>query len=552
MIKNKTTIYSAIWATVTLLIAYAIRWIIPYDPNQTLLISAAMMARYAIHVCLLIAWCISILRRLTNRQVRNLLIAVGILMAFWLTVRTVKYELIADRTNPIGRYIWYSYYIPMVLIPLIGFFVVKYIDKPIDYNHPKWMNYLAIPAVLLLVLVFTNDLHQSVFRFHKGIELFDTQYQYGIPYYILMAWFILGGLYFVGMLLKKSRVPGSKHMQRLPLYIMLGAIVFWVLYTLKIINCDLTVMDCLLIVLLLESAIQNGMIASNTNHRELFDMTTVPLLIVDEDFQPHYVSSNALPLSEADIAKTQTGAVHQENTLLRSTPIHAGRVVWQDDITVQNTLHQQLQSIREQMSEENTLLQAEVELTEHKAKVDEQNRLYDRIAQEVAPQLIRAEELMKQVSAKPENARELMSKLCVLGCYIKRRGNLLLLGEDNKQIPAVELEHCIRESLENLRLGGIFTLLNSQCDGTLPVTVVVSIYDFYENVAERLLDKATAFLVNLKCEDGAMTMNIQIGCSEEIAEQAFTGLTFPCGSFRYEVMEEDVVVSLTTNRGGGK
>lgn len=264
------------------------------------------MARYVIHVCLLIAWCISIQRRLTNRQVRNLLIAVGILMAFWLTVRTVKYEWIADRTNPIGRYIWYSYYIPMVLIPLIGFFVVKYIDKPIDYDHPKWMNYLAIPAVLLLVLVFTNDLHQSVFRFHKGIELFDTQYQYGTPYYILMAWFILGGLYFVGMLLKKSRVPGNKHMQRLPLYIMLGAIVFWVLHTLKIINCDLTVMDC--------------------------------LLIVDEDFQPHYVSGGALPLSEADIAKTQTGAVHMENTLLRSTPIRAYRMGQTRDVLVYRLL----------------------------------------------------------------------------------------------------------------------------------------------------------------------------------------------------------------------
>ena len=493
MIKNKTTINSAIWATVALLIAYAIRWIIPYDPNQTLLISAAMMARYAIHVCLLIAWCVSIQRRLTNRRVRHFLMAAGALMVFWLTVRTVKYEFIVDRTNPIGRYIWYSYYIPMVLIPLIGIFVVKYLDKPGDYVHPKWMNYLAIPAALLLALVFTNDLHQQVFRFHKGIELYDTQYQYGIPYYILMAWFILGGLYFAVMLLKKSRVPGNKHMQRLPLYIMLGAIVFWVLYTLKIINCDLTVMDCLLIVLLLESAIQNGMIASNTNHRELFDMTTVPLLIVDEDFQPHYVSGGALPLLEADIAKTQTGAVHMENTLLRSTPIHAGRVVWQDDITVQNTLRQQLQDTREQMSEENTLLQAEVELTEHKAKVDEQNRLYDRIAQEVAPQLIRAEELMQRVSAEPEKARELMAKICVLGCYIKRRGNLLLLGEENKQIPAAELEHCIRESLDNLRLGGVFTLLNSQCDGTLPVTDVVAIYDFYENVAERLLDRPPLF-----------------------------------------------------------
>ena len=550
MIKNKTTIYSAIWATVALLIAYAIRWIIPYDPNQTLLISAAMMARYAIHVCLLIAWCVSIQRRLTNRRVRHFLMAAGALMVFWLTVRTVKYEFIVDRTNPIGRYIWYSYYIPMVLIPLIGIFVVKYLDKPGDYVHPKWMNYLAIPAALLLALVFTNDLHQQVFRFHKGIELYDTQYQYGIPYYILMAWFILGGLYFAVMLLKKSRVPGNKHVQRLPLYIMLGAIVFWILYTMKVIKCDLTVMDCLLIVCLLESAIQSGMIPSNTNHQELFDMTTVPLLIVDEDFQPHYVSGGAMPLSEADIAKTQTGAVHLDNTLLRSAPIHAGRVVWQDDITVQNTLRQQLQDIREQMSEENTLLQAEVELTEHKARVDEQNRLYDRIAQEVAPQLIRAEEMMQRVSAEPEKARGLIAKICVLGCYIKRRGNLLLLGEENKQIPAAELEHCIRESLENLRLGGVFTLLNSGCSGMLPVNHVVAVYDFYENLAERLLEKATAFLVNLKCEDGSITANIQIGCSEEIAEQAFAGLTFPHGSFRYEVMENDVVVSLATNRGG--
>ena len=551
MIKNKTTIKTAIWVAIAIIIAYWIR-MLPLYPDQVLLVSMVKMLRYVIHITLLIGWCVSLNRRLQNRQVRCLLILVGILMTFWLTVRTIKFEFIADPTHPIVRYLWYCYYIPMVLIPMIGVFVVKYLDKLADYTHPKQMNLLLIPAFLLLGIVFTNDLHRLVFDFPQGIELFDSKYTYGFVYYILMAWFILGGLYFVVMLLKKSRVPGSKKMQRLPLFIMLGAIVFWVLYTLKLIKCDLTAMDCLIITCLLESAIQSGIIPSNTNHRELFDITTVPVQIVDEDFQPHYVSGGALPLSEADIAKTQTGAVHIENTLLRSTPIHAGRVVWQDDITVQNTLHQQLQSIREQMSEENTLLQAEVELTEHKAKVDEQNRLYDRIAQEVAPQLIRAEELMKQVSAKPENARELMSKLCVLGCYIKRRGNLLLLGEDNKQIPAVELEHCIRESLENLRLGGIFTLLNSQCDGTLPVTVVVSIYDFYENVAERLLDKATAFLVNLKCEDGAMTMNIQIGCSEEIAEQAFAGLTFSYGSFRYEVMEEDVVVSLTTNRGGSK
>lgn len=551
MIKNKTTIKTAIWVAIAIIIAYWIRMLHLY-PDQVLLVSMVKMLRYVIHITLLVGWCVSLNRRIQNRQVRYLLILVGVLMAFWLTVRTIKFEFIADPTHPLVRYLWYSYYIPMVLIPMIGVFVVKYLDKLADYTHPKQMNLLLIPAFLLLGIVFTNDLHRLVFDFPQGIELFDSKYTYGFVYYILMAWFILGGLYFVVMLLKKSRVPGSKKMQRLPLCIMLGAIVFWILYTLKLINCDLTAMDCLIITCLLESAIQSGMIPSNTNHSDLFDMTTVPVLIVDADYQPHYVSGAALPLSEVDLKKAESGAVHMDNTILRSAPITAGRVVWQDDITTQNALKEQLQDIREQVQEENTLLQAEVELTEHKAKVDEQNRLYDRIAQEVAPQLIMAEKLLKKAEAEPEKVKSILPQVCVLGCYIKRRGNLLLLSEENKQLAAAELEHCIRESLENLRLGGVFTLLNSECSDQLPMEQIVAIYDFYEAVAERLLDKTTAFLVNLKSEGGCVAMNIQIGCSEEIAEQALEGLTFAYGSFRYEVMEEDVIISLTTTLGGGK
>ena len=47
--------------------------------------------------------------------------------------------------------------------------------------------------------------------------------------------------------------------------------------------------------------------------------------------------------------------------------------------------------------------------------------------------------------------------------------NLLLLGEDSSMIPAKELEYCIRESLENLRLGQVFTSFNCNCEGKLPL-----------------------------------------------------------------------------------
>ena len=174
MIKNKTTIKTAIWVAIAIIIAYWIRMLHLY-PDQILLVSMVKMLRYVIHITLLIGWCVSLNRRLQNRQVRYLLILVGILMAFWLTVRTIKFEFIADPTHPLVRYLWYSYYIPMVLIPMIGVFVVKYLDKLADYTYPKQMNLLLIPAFLLLGIVFTNDLHRLVFDFPQGIELFDSK-----------------------------------------------------------------------------------------------------------------------------------------------------------------------------------------------------------------------------------------------------------------------------------------------------------------------------------------------------------------------------------------
>lgn len=72
----------------------------------------------------------------------------------------------------------------MVLIPLLGIFVVNYLGKPENHSHSKWMNALFLLAGLLISAVFTNDLHQQVFFFHKGIELFDSQYQYRFLYVI--------------------------------------------------------------------------------------------------------------------------------------------------------------------------------------------------------------------------------------------------------------------------------------------------------------------------------------------------------------------------------
>lgn len=549
MIKNNNTKWTAICVVALLLIAFVFRMI--YEDLDNAMLQAIMLTvRNTIHISLLFLWVVSLHRRLMNKNVRRLMLAVGCLMLFWLIDKIVKWDFTGSVTHPLVRYLWYGFYVGMLFIPTLGAFIINYLGKSENYVHPAKLNYLLIVPTVLLGCVFTNDLHQKVFVFYNGFINFDMEYSYDWVYYVVMGWFIVMGFYFVVMMLLKSRVPGSRRLQKMPILIMCFAALFWIGYSMRLYSCDLTVTDILIIVLLLESAIQGGQLPSNTNYQQLFDATTIPVQIVDKDYQPHYVSNGALPVSEEDLRNSASGTVHLKNSLLSSAAINGGRVVWEDDISRLNALQQQLQDALEQLGEENVLLQAELEVKEQRAKADEKNRLYDRIAEEVEPQLIKTDELIRRIEAEPENKRTLLAKVCVLGSYIKRRGNLLLLGEDARRIPARELEYCIRESLENLRLGNVFTSLNAACDGDLLLEHIVAAYDFYETMAERLLDEITAMMVNLTCQNGMIRMNIQMGCTEEIAHQVWENVSLPYGKFVYEIMDEDVVIDLVITEGG--
>jgi len=549
--EKKSLTRTTIFVAILLAIAFVLREIYEDLPNA-MLQAVMVTVRNTIHISLLFSWVVSVHRRMVNKNLRRLMLIVGCLLLFWLVDKIVKWDFTGSVTHPLVRYLWYGFYVGMLFVPTLGAFIINYLGKPENYSHPKKLNYLLIPPTILLTTVFTNDLHQKVFVFYNGFINFDMEYSYDWAYWLNMGWFIGMGFYFVVMMLLKSRVPGSRKLQKMPVMIMTFAALFWIGYSMRLYICDITVMDCLIITLLLESAIQSGLLPSNTRYGEVFDSTTVPVQIVDRDYQPHYVSGAALPVSEAQMRQSAHSTVDLGDSLLSSAPIQAGRVVWQDDIRRLNDLRTRLRDAVEQLGEENTLLQAELELKENRAKADEQNRLYDRITREVEPQLIQADELLRRIEEGAEDSRNLIAKVCVLGSYIKRRGNLLLLGEGGAFIHTRELEYCIRESMDNLNLSGVFTSFNSRCEGDMQLASIVSAYDFYELLVERLLDSMTAMMVNLTCTKGHISMNIQMGCREEIAQQVLQDISLSHGSFRYEIMEEDVVIDLTIIEGGGE
>lgn len=523
------------------------------DPMRTVVSAFLFTLRNVIILSMLLAWCVSLYSRIVHVQVRKLMISVGVLLAFWLFVRHCKFEYTMSVHDTLGRYIWYSYYIPMVMVPLLGVFIVDYIGKPEGYRPPKWMNYLYVPAGLFILAVFTNDLHQMVFAFTEGFFWYDTIYSYRVLYFLIMAWFVSLGFYFVIALLRKCRIPGNRNMQSLPLLVMGCAVVFWALYCLEVVrDLDLTAIDCLIIAALLESAIQSGLIPVNTNYDELFQISTAAMQIVDDSYQVHYTSAAAGKFSMEEMQAAGQEAVEVGSTLLRSKPVTGGHALWQDDISQIHMLQNRLKETQQRLKENNDLLRAEVDLKRQQAKLEEAHRLYDRIAQEVAPQLTMADGLLGRLEREPERSRQILAQICTLGAHIKRHGNLVLLEEENSRVPAKELVYCIRETLDNLQLGEVAVSLQDQCDGELEVAAVIEVYDCFSEIVDRLLEDLTAILVHLSCRNSIIRMQIQLGCSKEVPAEVLDGIQLRRGTLSCHPQEEDMIVDLIMEKEGGQ
>ena len=66
----------------------------------------------------------------------------------------------------------------------------------------------------------------------------------------------------------------------------------------------------------------------------------------------------------------------------------------------------------------------------------EKNRLYDLLQRQLAPQIIRMDQLLTRYRAAPEEEkRQLLGQVAVLGAYLKRGANLMFLPSSTGMCP---------------------------------------------------------------------------------------------------------------------
>lgn len=478
------------------------------------------IVRVLIYIGLLAAWGISVQTRIIQTQVRRYLLVIAGLMLLWLTLRTVKYNTYHMTAE---RFLWYGYYLPMLFIPVLAVLVALSLGKPENYRLPKWTHFLYLPSALLFLLVLTNDLHQLVFFFPTGV-LSTREYDYGIGYYVVLAWMVLCAAAALVIILAKCRIPQSRRYLWLPVVpfaLALGYCAAYIkgVYWVWLLAGDLTVSMCLIITAIFESCIQCSLIQSNTHYAELFHASTIGALITDRDFSVACAAENARSVdSQTLMAAAESPVVTADGIRISEAPIRWGHVFWEDDISPMLAVLKELDDTREELQSYGSILQAENAQKARRKKLEEQERLYRAMQEKAAAPAVRLSNLAKALQGvqDADAARFLLWKMTVIGAYLKRRSNLIFLADRDGMVPVSEVALCLNESMDNLRLHVRRCASRLDFEGELRLETAAALYDFFEAAIELAMDDLSGAAANVTRKEDACVLSLMLQCGTDL------------------------------------
>ena len=486
---------------------------------------AVPVLRNAIHIGLLTAWGISVRSRVMQPQALKLLMTAAWLMLFWFVIRLLKYEFVENTV--VSRYLWYLYYLPMLFIPLCALLTAMLLGKSELARLPKYAVALKIISAVLFLLVMTNDLHQHVFRFPLGKPWSDKDYGYGPAYYSIVVWLLICALSFLVLLLCKCRIPKSRKFVWLPGVSVLLLIAYTVLYLCRVrwlfeLFGDMTATFCLCYIAILESCMQTGLIQTNTGYDMLFEVAAIKAQITDENWNTRYRSGDS-DLDAETLSKAESAPVLlNRNTLLKTSRIGGGHVAWQEDVAELAGMIEQLEENQRELEDENFLEREALRAKQEVLRLQEKNRLYDLIGRFTRPQIEHLDALLKEYErTEGENARRrLLSKICVIGAYVKRCGNLLLIREGGKTAPVSELVKAMEESMQNLELTDAECGLSCMVEREISTAAMVKAYAFFERVIETAADRLDYLWSNLRLKGSELILRMELETKADLSDLA--------------------------------
>ncbi len=445
------------------------------------------------YITMILIWAVSIRRRIVDAKIRHRILAACFFMVLLFFLRMCKFSYFPDDVY-INEYLWYGYTVPLTSIPACMFMAALNAEPVVNKKLVGTVEkLLAVLLVFIALVVFTNGYHSFVYKITVHPE---KEYTHEWFYWVVIAVRIglsIGVLY---VLMRKCSLSAAKRKWYIPVICIAVSCILLTWYLIyggapRIMGHKLFQMQeavCIPFIIAFESIIQIGLIPANSGYEKLFARSGINACIYGSDDMP-VISSEDESEKNGD-----------EDKRIRREPISGGYIKWTEDVSYINRLNREIGEVTEELADENDFIRKENEIRAERISFEERNRLYNRIASAVRTRAVRTDTLLDEVLYDDDDETESREKIVyasVLGAYIKRMGNLMLLTDGAASLSSGELGAAVRESLEYLKLNGCRCFIDEKSRCELSSQAVLLAYGLFEDAVEDVWLRLHAISVTL-------------------------------------------------------
>ena len=516
MKRNTRQLYLMIFVFAIIIAAYSCRLLAWFNIGG----NYPSYVRAALYLLLFVLWGYSLDQRIIQKPVLHCLRLMDVLMLIWLTLRTLKYEVVTDMT--VARYLWYLYYLPIIFIPLLGVYIAIFLGKSENYQLSKksWLLSL-IPAALFLAVI-TNDLHQQVFVFESGIPgVPDNKVFFHRPvYFVILVWVVSCVCFSIVQLLKKTRLPSIGKRRMMPFVLSCVMLLYGVLYLLEVqvvrdVFGDMNVMFCLFYAAIYESCIHCRMIQSNTGYVELYEATTLASCIADQN--GHILLHSRTAGENMVCPQEGESIVCPDGMRISAAPIKDGFVIWGDNVQHLTELRARLDENKRKKENNKKKLKDAYLVQKQLYELTEKNHIYDELEEKHKKQIERIKELLEQCrNAKPPKMREHMKEILLLGTYIKRSANLYFLSQEYEKLPQQELRLTIDELVRAMNSCEVECGVVYLTTKPIASKEVERLFELLKTITEMTIRELHSLFISVSDQE----MNLSVECMTDLSEIA--------------------------------
>ena len=536
---------------------------IPY-PHESAHGTTGAMVLYSVIITM---WAVTVYYRCNDAVIRRNLMAIVALLYVWIIAALVKY---AAQDDFVVSMAWYSFYVPNVFAPLMALFNALHSSRFDAKPAVRALKYVLFAlGVVLIVLVYTNNLHHWAFRFTMARQDWDTVYTYGPVYWAVFAWMVGTMLAAFFVTLVASR-PMLRSLIAVMMSIGLLTAGYATLYAWRVdflfsTNVPLTFTTATII--LLEICLQIGIIPSFLYFDELFRKLPLDLKLLAPDrdliFRSMFTTNCAQverpeergALLDLDFGSAEEFATFKidryPNDLYKAYPIRGGVALLTEDATTINAEAIQLEQRQQELERQIELLEQDRAIRRRLYRQQRERELYASVEGSLRTSVEEMQAMLDELpqATTPEGRRLRKRQLVLVKhtlAYCKRKGSLVLAKTSNTAFDRDRLMLVVNEMMSDVRVAGVECAAIVEVDEALPAHTVNSLYDALYGFAHIALQREQPVLmVFVQTDEERIDLRMSMECEDRGNLLELEGVR----AYRNTLNELDVAYALSGSEG---